>query len=102
MPWDGTARYPRRRHRDRTAHKKNISFRAVSKLAGKKKKVSYLATGPYHGVALLDELVDVAAGQGALQKHHDVLDHVLVRDVLQEGGQGLLCLCLQVVELDDL
>lgn len=56
----------------------------------------------HHGVALLDQLVHVPPRQGALEEHHDVLDHVLVRDVLQERRQWLLRLRLEEVELHHL
>ncbi len=69
----------------------------------KRKPLLYLCTKhTHHGVALLDELVDVPARQGSLEEHHDVLDHVLVRDVLEEGRQRLLRLRLQEVELNHL
>ena len=53
-------------------------------------------------MALLDELIHVPARQGALEEHHDVLDHVLVRNVLQERRQRLLRLRLEEVELHHL
>lgn len=56
----------------------------------------------HHGMALLDELVHVSAGQSSLEKHHHVFDHVLVRDVLQERGQGFLGLRPEEIELHHL
>lgn len=56
----------------------------------------------HHGVALFDELVHIPARQGALKEHHDVFDHVLVRDVLEERRQRLLRLRLEEVELHHL
>lgn len=50
-------------------------------------------------MALLDQLVHVPPRQGALEEHHDVLDHVFVRDVFQERRQRLLRLRLEEVEL---
>lgn len=71
-------------------------------LATRERKPLLYALGTHHGVALLDELVDVPARQGSLEEHHDVLDHVLVGDVLEEGRQRLLRLRLQEVELNHL
>jgi hypothetical protein len=50
-------------------------------------------------VALPDELVDVAPGEGAFEEEHHVVDHVLVRDVVEERGQRLHRVGAQVLEL---
>mmetsp|Transcript_10835 Transcript_10835/g.20640 ORF Transcript_10835/g.20640 Transcript_10835/m.20640 type:complete len:381 (-) Transcript_10835:78-1220(-) len=62
--------------------------------------------GPHGGllehterVALGDELVDVPAGEGALEQEHDVLDHVLERDEVEELAKRLDRLSAQVFEL---
>mmetsp|Transcript_18742 Transcript_18742/g.38511 ORF Transcript_18742/g.38511 Transcript_18742/m.38511 type:complete len:274 (+) Transcript_18742:577-1398(+) len=49
-------------------------------------------------VALGNELVDVATGQGTFQEEHDVLDHVFVRDEVEEGREGLDGLGAEVLE----
>lgn len=51
-------------------------------------------------VALRDELRDRALMQRARDQQDDVVDHVAVRDVVQEGGQRLDRMVAHVLELD--
>uniref|UniRef100_A0A8W7PC19 Uncharacterized protein n=1 Tax=Anopheles coluzzii TaxID=1518534 RepID=A0A8W7PC19_ANOCL len=51
-------------------------------------------------VALRDELRDRALVQRARDQQDDVVDHVAVRDVVQEGGQRLDRMVAHVLELD--
>lgn len=51
-------------------------------------------------VALGDELVDGALVERARDQQDDVVDHVAVRDKVQEGGQGLDGMIPQVLELN--
>ena len=53
------------------------------------------------GVALGNQLVNVAPRKRSLQQKHHILNHVLVRDEVQEGGKGLNGLSAQVLELRD-
>mmetsp|Transcript_14589 Transcript_14589/g.22090 ORF Transcript_14589/g.22090 Transcript_14589/m.22090 type:complete len:274 (-) Transcript_14589:228-1049(-) len=50
-------------------------------------------------VALGEEFVDVAAGECSLEEEHDVLNHVFVGDEVEEGSEGLNCLCADIFEL---
>jgi hypothetical protein len=49
-------------------------------------------------VALGEEFVDVAAGESAFEEEHDIFDHVLVGDEVEEGGEGFDCLGADVFE----
>ena len=50
------------------------------------------------GVALRNQLVDITATEGSLEQQHDVLNHVLVRDKVNERRKRLHGLCPQVLE----
>jgi len=51
------------------------------------------------GVALVNELVGITLVEGAGNEQNDVIDHVAVGDVVQEGGQGLDSVGPEVLEL---
>ena len=51
------------------------------------------------GVALCEEFVDVTSRQGTLEEKHDVLNHVLVGNEVEEGGEGFDCLGAYILEL---
>jgi len=51
------------------------------------------------GVALVNELVGVTLVEGAGDEQNDIVNHVAVGDVVQEGGQGLDGVSPEVLEL---
>jgi hypothetical protein len=52
-------------------------------------------------VALRNQFVDIATAQSTLQQKHNILNHVLVGDKVQEGRQRLNRLASQVLELSN-